>query len=96
MKTYITADTRPVLLALNEAEALLADSPQLSFEVRDRLLSFLDSGLEIGRVESLPALGASEVFISLELPDKFLEFMSAIRTRNFNRGVEVGIDHMAV
>jgi hypothetical protein len=89
MNQRITADIEPVLSALREAELLLSEAPECSLEVRDRLLGFLDAGLEVGGVEVVPTLGASETRVVLKLADGFLELVSALRARDIDRRVQV-------
>jgi hypothetical protein len=56
----------------------------LSQEVIDRLLSLLQGGLEIASVETLIALGATEICIHFNLSEGLREFMAALRTSDRN------------
>jgi hypothetical protein len=51
----------------------LADSTKLSPELVDRLLGFLDLGLEVSGVELLLAFGADELRVGLKFPERLRE-----------------------
>jgi hypothetical protein len=90
MNVHIRADVEPMLSALREAESLLAEAPECSLEVRDRLLGFLDSGLELSAVEiDLSTSGTGDLCARFKLADGFLELVAALRAGEFQRRIEV-------
>jgi hypothetical protein len=56
----------------------------LSQEVIDRLLSLLQGGLEITSVETLTALGTTEICIHFNLSEGLREFMATLRAGDRN------------
>jgi hypothetical protein len=84
----ITAETASVEETLRELSTL-ADSTDLPLDVVNRLIDFLNLGLEVSGVESIATLGASELRIGLKVPDGLLELVSALRAGNFNSGALV-------
>jgi hypothetical protein len=79
--TSISADCDAIENALREAKELASN---FAPEVVNRLLNFLDLGLEVSGVELLTAAGASEVCVRLKLPDRFVELTMALRTGNID------------
>jgi hypothetical protein len=68
---------------------MLAELPELPLKIVNQLVSLLESGLEVGRVDSLPAFGARELRVSLNILQGFRELVTALRTGNRDLGVIV-------
>ena len=65
---------------------LLAQAAKRSLEVRERLLHFVDLGTELVRVhpEAVPAAGALQCGVHLDLCDGLRELAAAIRAGQFD------------
>ena len=84
----ITGDSRALEPTLSEL-SVVAQLPNLPLEIVNRLIYFLDLGLEVGGVETLTAFGTSELRIGLKFPDGLREFVSALRAGNVDGGAFV-------
>lgn len=81
----ITLDSRAVDYVLSDLLAL-ADIPNLPLQIVNRLICFLNSSIEVGRIETLTAFGTSELRIGLKFPDRLAEFVSALRAGDVDSG----------
>jgi len=78
----ITANTAEVKSLLGELSLLLLGNPDLPADQRQHILHLLDLGWEVGGVETISALGATELRFKIKLADGLREVTSALRTRN--------------
>ena len=76
----LTADVSAVEGAIAEVDALLAESLQLPLDVVNRLVHFLDLGVEVASIEDRTADGTGEIRAKLKLPDGFIEAVATLRT----------------
>ena len=85
----VTADSSEVEGLIADFEALLAEAPKLPLEIRNRLVNLLESGLQIGGVETLTTGETAELRVRLNFADSHTELVAALRARNRNLRVQV-------
>ena len=83
----LTAETAPLEAALAEAKGLIEGPLQLPQELRDRLVRFGNSPLEIASIKPGAATGADEVRVTFDVSERFRELLAALRARDRNRRV---------
>ncbi|MFL6352034.1 MAG: hypothetical protein ACJ74Z_09315 [Bryobacteraceae bacterium] len=78
----ITGDISQLKTDLKELESLLVESPDVSEEIINRLLSLLNKGFKISsNVESLPTNGTTDIRLTFQLSDALREFATTLRAR---------------